>query len=172
MLCLGRAGWSGQPRLWGRPHLRENHRNKLILHAGCDVGVHSSYSPNPSPGRLVSVSDTRPPPRPRGNEGLQPHPGPARTLKGRHSPVQAPGRSPSPQPADPPSPPLPPWGPCAHPPLSRPPLLPALDPAPTHVNTKNRVLEPTNSAAAVATGMYLAGLRRVPGFFFFFLYLS
>lgn len=31
------------------------------------------------------------------------------------------------------------------------------------MNTKNRVLEPTNSAAAVATGMYLAGLRRVPG---------
>lgn len=64
VLCLGRAGWSGQPRLWGRPHLRENHRNKLILHAGCDVGAHSSYSPNPSPGRLVSVSDTRSPPRP------------------------------------------------------------------------------------------------------------
>lgn len=31
------------------------------------------------------------------------------------------------------------------------------------MNTKNRVLEPTSSAAAVATGMYLAGLRRVPG---------
>lgn len=53
------------------------------------------------------------------------------------------------------------------------PLVPApsgraVAPAPpatrrTHVNTKNRVLEPTNSAAAVATGMYLAGLRRVPG---------
>lgn len=43
------------------------------------------------------------------------------------------------------------------------PLCPPLDPAPTHVNTKKRVLEPTNSAAAVATGMYLAGLRRVPG---------
>ena len=43
--------------------------------------------------------------------------------------------------------------------------LPLLAPAPqpTHVNTKNRVLEPTSSAAAVATGMYLAGLRRVPG---------
>lgn len=78
------------------------------------------------------------------------------------------GRSPSPQPANPPSPPPPPWGTCA--PSAPTPNLPtptrcyqALDPAPTHVNTKKSVLEPTNSAAAVATGMYLAGLRRVPG---------
>lgn len=44
-------------------------------------------------------------------------------------------------------------------PAAEPPAAAAL----THVNTKNRVLEPTSSAAAVATGMYLAGLRRVPG---------
>lgn len=43
------------------------------------------------------------------------------------------------------------------------PFWPRRPPRPTHVNTKNRVLEPTSSAAAVATGMYLAGLRRVPG---------
>ena len=63
-----------------------------------------------------------------------------------------------------------PWcpGPCPGPTGLCPPLsaaLPLLAPAtrPTHVNTKKRVLEPTSSAAAVATGMYLAGLRRVPG---------
>lgn len=114
----------------------------------------------------MTLGDTRPPPKHRGKEGLQPHPGPARTLRGaRHSPVRAPGTQP-PALAAPCRSAQPAAAPVGHVhPLAPPPpgCHQALDPAPTHVNTKKRVLEPTNSAAAVATGMYLAGLRRVPG---------
>lgn len=43
----------------------------------------------------MTLGDTRPPPKHRGKEGLQPHPGPARRLRGaRHSPVRAPGTQP------------------------------------------------------------------------------